>query len=232
MKLHITFFIFIVTSVSGWAQSHQENNTKSSTSKVGWYIAPEMSAMFLDSHVGKALGFQMGLQFFKDRLKVGYFIYARSGPINNETFTTDLQEGVTYKGKSQLQLRADHGAFGLMIAPSFKLPNSKIEIDVPIMIGSVAAGFYLADDDRKTPDGRRVSEWENELFDEQDASFGGLTEFGVRAFFPTKNPSVKIGIGIQYTLVSDLKTYYDPNGDFYNNKFRTSLLIQFGSPRK
>lgn len=232
MKLIIALFILIFATTAGWAQAVQKNDTKSTASKVGWYFAPEVSTLFLDSHVGKAIGFQMGFLFFKDRLKVGFFSYGRSGPINNETFTADLPDGFTYKGKSQLQLRADHGAFGLMIAPNFKLPNSKIEIDVPVLIGSVGAGFYLADDDRKTPDGRRVSEWENELFDGKDAAFGGLTEFGVRVLFPTKNPSVKIGLGVQYTMVNGLNTYYDPSGDFYNNKFRTSFLIQFGSPRK
>ncbi len=232
MKLFIILFISVITSVLGMAQTINEKNTKGTSSKIGWYISPEVSALFLDDHVGKAIGFQMGFRFLKDQLKLGFFGYGRSGPINDETFTVDLMQGVTYKGKTQLQLRADHGAFGLMIAPSFKIPNTKIEIDMPILVGSVAGGFYLAGDDRNTPDGRRVSEWENELFDGKDASFSGLTEFGLRILFPTKNPSVKIGLGLQYTMATKLKTYYDPTGDFYNNKLRTSLFIQFGSPGK
>lgn len=232
MKLFFILFILLITSALGMAQTPNETNTKTATSKVGWYISPEISAMFLDDHVGNAIGFQMGFRFFKDRLKLGFFGYGRSGPINTETFAIDLQQGVTYKGKTQLQLRADHGAFGLMIAPSLKFPNTKIEIDIPILIGGVAGGFYLADEDRNTPDGRRVSEWENELFDGKDASFSGLTELGLRILFPTKNPCVKMGLGLQYTLASDLKTYYDPSGNFYNNTLRTSLFIQFGSPGK
>lgn len=227
MKIITTIMVYAL-SLPCFAQEVDQKKTK-----LGWYVSPEVSAMFLPDHVGKAVGFQMGFRFFKDHLKVGYFFYGRSGPINRATFTTKLQDGVTYKGKSQLELRADHGAFGLMIAPSFHLPGSRVEIDVPIYIGSIGAGFYLAEDDRKTPDGRRVSEWENELFLKQDAAFAGLTEFGIRVLFPTKNPYTKIGIGMHYAMVSDWKTYYDPNGEFYNNKFRSCLFIQFGnSPTK
>lgn len=231
MKNYISLLILMVTLTVSQAQTENEIVTKPK-SKIGWYVTPEIGAMFLDNHIGKTVGIQMGFRFFKDHLKVGYFYYGRSGPINDQTFAANLPSGVTYKGKSQLQLRADHGAFGLMIAPAFKLPNSDIEIDLPIMIGSIGAGFYMADDDRKTPDGRRVSEWENELFDGKDAAFGGLTEFGIRGLFPTKNPSVKVGLGVHYTMASDQKTYYDPTGEFYNNKLRTSLVVQFGNAKR
>jgi hypothetical protein len=231
MKKFIHLLAIFVTTL-GYAQVQNTDALQIKKSSVNWYVAPEIGAMFLHSHVGKTVGLQMGFRLFKDKLKIGYFFYGRSGPINNKTFATDLQPGVTYKGKSQLQLRGDHGAFGIMIAPRFKLPNSKVEFDVPVMIGSVIAGFYLAGDDRKTPDERRVSEWENELFQENDAAGAGLTEIGLRALFPTKNPSVTIGVGVHYTMVSDLKTYYDPSGEFYANKLRTSLFIQFGNIRE
>ncbi len=233
MKNYINILALVLFSAAaGFAQTENTGTENVKSSKIGWFITPEISTMFLDNHVGKTVGLQMGFRFFKDHLKVGYFYYGRSGGINNETFATNLQPGVTYKGKSQMQLRSDHGAFGLMIAPSFTLPNSKVEIDLPIMIGAIGAGFYLAGDDRKTPDGRRVSEWENELFQEKDAAGAGLTEFGIRGLFPTKNPSVKVGLGVHYTMVADLKTYYDPTGEFYNNKLRTSLIVQFGSAKK
>lgn len=188
--------------------------------------------MFLKDHIGHTVGFSMGVKLLKGHLKIGYYNYGRSGPINSYTINTPLPAGVTYKGKSSIDLRADHGAFGLMIAPSFTLRKSKIEIDFPINIGSIGAGFYLAGDDRETPDNRRVSEWENELFEGKDAAFAGMLEFGIRAFVPTKINGLQWGVGIHYLTVQDWSTFANPSGDFYNNKIRASVFVNFGSKRR
>jgi hypothetical protein len=97
------------------------------------------------------------------------------------------------------------------------------------MLGGGAGGFYLVGEDRKTPDGARVSVWENKLFNGEDAGFGGLAEVGVRAMFPTKIKGIGIGAGVHYTMVSGWKTLVDPNSDFYNNKLRASVFVNFGS---
>ncbi len=196
---------------------------------VGWFITPEYSVMFLDNHVGNAVGVSFGVKLLKDHLKVGFYNYCRSGPINAKTFPTQLPEGVRYKGKEVIDLRADHGAFGLMVAPSFYLPKTNIEIDIPIYFGSIGAGFYLAGDDRKTPDNRRVSEWENELFNGEDAAFASMLEVGLRAFIPTGVDGLCWGLGLHYTTVQDWSTYADPSGDFFNNKFRASVFVDLGS---
>jgi len=207
----------------------QEKSLKVKNSKIGWYVTGEYSTMFLDNHVGNAVGFSAGITLFKEHLKIGFFNYGRSGPINSKTFPTALPEGVSYKGRSSVNVRADHGAFGLMIAPSFNIPNSKLQVDIPIYVGSIGAGFYLAGDDRVTPDSRRVSEWENELFEGEDANFAGMTEIGVRLLIPSKLNRLKYGVGLHYTTTQDWSAYADPSGDFYNNKFRASFFIQFGS---
>ena len=199
------------------------------TPKVGWFVAPEGSAMLLNNHVGKAVGVQFGLRLFGDHLKVGYYMYGRSGPINGKTFPTNLPEGITYKGQSRVNLRADHGSFGLLVAPSFRLPGSRVEVDIPLMIGMLGGGFYLAGPDRNTPDGRRVSEWENELFGGKDAGFAPTLEAGIRALVPTRNPGIRWGLGLHYVTTRGWETYYDPSGNFYNNKLRASFLVQFGS---
>lgn len=206
MKKYIILFVAMIILFS---------NTSVAQRKIGWYVTPEVSALLLDNHVGKAVGVSFGFNFFNEHLKVGAFTYGRSGPINSKTFKTNLAPGTTYKGKQSIDLRADHGAFGLMLAPSFKLPESGIEIDFPIYIGSIGAGFYLAGEDRKTPDNRKVSEWENELFDGKNAAFAGMMEYGVRAFFPTKLNGLKWGVGLHYTTVQDWQTYADPTGDFF-----------------
>jgi hypothetical protein len=230
MRNLIILVAFLLIGIGANAQSTVETTAKKR--KIGWFITPEYGTMFLKDHIGQTVGFSMGIKLFKDHLKIGYFNYGRSGVINSYTINTPLPAGVSYKGKTSIDLRADHGAFGLMIAPSFTLRKSKIEIDFPIHIGSIGAGFYMADDDRKTPDNRRVSEWENELFDGKDAAFAGMFEFGVRAFVPTKLNGLQWGIGVHYTTVQDWTTYADPSGDFYNNKFRASVFVNFGSKRR
>jgi|GEM_PF-644641 len=230
MKNIIMSFSLLFIAFSINAQEVSTDQTKQR--KIGWFVTPEYSTMFLDDHVGHAVGFSMGLKLFKDHLKIGYFNYGRSGPLNRYTVNTELPNGITYKGKSSLDLRSDHGAFGLMIAPSFTLRKSKIEIDFPIYIGALSAGFYMAGEDRKTPDGRRVSEWENELFDDKDASSASLIEFGVRALIPTKINGLQWGVGVHYISAPDFITFADPSGEFFNNKFRASVFVNFGSKQR
>lgn len=183
--------------------------------------------MFLDGSVGNTFGLSGGIKIWKNRLKLGIMAYGRPGPTNSATYDAKLLNGQTYKGQSTLKLRADWGAFGGMIAPTFTIRN--VEVDVPVSFGAGVGGFYLVGDDRKTPDGARVSVWEDKLFKGEDAALGSLTEFGVRAFFPTKVNGMTIGAGLHYTMISGWKTYYDPTGEFYNGKLRASLVLNFGS---
>jgi hypothetical protein len=208
----------------------QEINSK--PPKIGWYITPEVGLMSLGNDalgksIGKSVGFSFGFKFWKERIKVGFMAYGRPGPINSATFTTTFVNNQTYKGKKSADLRADWGTFGLMIAPTFKVKN--VEIDVPIMLGGGAGGFYLVGEDRKTPDGARVSVWEDKLFNGEDAAFGTMAEVGVRAFVPTKIKGISVGAGLHYTMINGWKTLVDPNGDFYNNKLRASVFVNFGS---
>jgi hypothetical protein len=219
--------IIIATVIIATATRMFSQDAASTTPKVGWFLSPEVGAMFLDGSVGNTFGISGGVKIWKNRIKLGIMAYGRPGPTNSATIDSKLQTGVTYKGQSTLKLRADWGAFGGMIAPTFKIKN--VEIDVPISFGSGIGGFYLVGEDRKTPDGARVSVWEDKLFKGEDASGGGLTEFGVRAFFPTKVKGMTIGGGLHYTLMSGWKTYGDPTGEYYNNKLRATLVINFGS---
>jgi hypothetical protein len=193
--------------------------------KVGWFITPEFGAMLLDDHVGYTSGASLGITLWKNRIKLGIYTYGRSGPINPQTFTVEASAGQTYKGSSTLTLRADQLSFGGFIAPTFSINNW--DIDVPLSIGTMGAGFYFAGDDRITPDGARVSVWEDKLMDGKDAGFGNYFDFGLRCFIPSKNPDIKFGVGMHYTMVNGWSTYYDPTGEFYNNKFRFTLSVNF-----
>ena len=95
--------------------------------------------MFLAEHVGVAPGVEVGVRILKQRLQVGFIVYNRSGPINPHTERLVLEEGQTYKGQSQLDLRSDHGAFGIVIAPQFRF--GKLTVDVPLVAGQVGQDF-------------------------------------------------------------------------------------------
>lgn len=197
-----------------------------SQARISWFVAPEASAMLLDNHVGRTIGFQAGIGLWQDRLRVGFFFYGRSGPINPHTETLTLTAATAYKGQTSLQLRADHGAFGLMIAPQFSL--GKWTLDVPLMVGGMGAGFYLTGDNRYTPDGRRVSEWEDQLLEDADAGGGLLLEGGIRARVPiAKAGGIELGAGIHYSQT--LNYFSTLGGTDYYNAPRISLFMMFGN---
>jgi hypothetical protein len=209
-----------------FSASVQAQNSEK-TSLIGWFITSETGVLFLEDHTGNSVGASFGIKVWKNRLKLGIHAYGRSGPINPKTFTIEAHDGQSYKGSSTLTLRADWSTVGVLIAPTFKI--KKMEIDVPIYYGLGAGGFYLFGDDRNTPDGARVSAWENKLMNGEDASAGSWLELGVRGFFPTRIKGIQVGAGIHCTMIQGWTTFYDPSGEFYNNKLRASLLVNFGS---
>lgn len=192
--------------------------------RLGWYLAPNARAMFLPGHVGRAVGVEGGA-VIAGRVKVGVATYGRSGPVNPETFPTALPAGQTYRGQSVLDLRADHGYVGAVVAPLFAVAGG-VTVEVPISVGFVIAGFYLAGDDRETPDGRRVSAWENELFDGGDVGAGLAAEGGVRASVALR-PGVRLTGGVLYTRLSGWETYARPS-DFYDG-LSTQVGVSFGT---
>jgi hypothetical protein len=150
---------------------------------VGLFVALEWRAQGLASHLSHGPAFAAGVSLLNRHLKIGFFASTRPGPLNGETFPTRPANGQTYKGKSTIPLRSDGAMVGLVIAPSFDV-TEHINLELPIGLGQSAYGFYLTGDDRKTPDGKRVSEWEKKLFDGRDAApaFGieGGLKVGVR----------------------------------------------------
>lgn len=200
-------------SLMSWGQNHKTN----------WFLAPEVSGIFRGDHLGRAVGFRTGFEVWKENLQIGFFYYGRSGPINDQTYVLELPSEKAYKGKTSLQLGADHAAFGLVLEPKIAL-SSKLKLHIPLSLGQLGAGFYLKDADRITPDGRRVSEWENELMDSMDAGFGWLVEPGVRLGWQL-NANQAVQLGLHYSQTIGWETFIGGT-DFYN-KFRLSLAWHF-----
>ncbi len=186
--------------------------------------------MFLDDHIGNAVGVNFGITTISGKLDIGIRYYGRSGPINeSQEYELVLPEGKTYKGQSTLFLGADHGYIGLEAAYNLPLKDDRLLIRFPISFGQVGAGFYLKGNDRVTPDGRRVSEWEDDLQDGTDAGFGLASEVGVHVFYQlfASINNLRIGGGINYTNTYSYTSFLGGD-DFYNNRLRTNIGFRVG----
>jgi len=142
-------------------------------------LAVEWRALALAGHVGHGPGGHVGVSLLNEHLGIGLVAFGRPGPINPKTFNVTPADGMTYRGQDELELRSDGAFVGIYIAPAFRL-GRRVHVELPIAFGQAAFGFYLTGDDRKTPDGRRVREWENELLEGRDAGVALGLEGGVR----------------------------------------------------
>ena len=141
----------------------------------GPFVDLEWRGMAMAGHLSHGPAFAAGAALFDDRLRVGLSGFARPGPINPATFAVPAQG---YQGQQTLALRSDGGVMGLQVAPA--VHTGALRVDLPLMVGYGGFGFYLTGDDRRTPDGRKPSAWENELMDGRDSSFGLGVEGGLR----------------------------------------------------
>ena len=222
MHLLTSTTVFIILFLASGAVSAQRSD------KLGFYLQPEYSAMFLDNHLGNAVGVNVGITTKSRKLDVGIRYYGRSGPINeHQEYALVLPDGETYKDQSTLQLGADHGYIGLEAAYNVYLKEDRLLIRFPVSLGQVGAGFYLKDSDRVTPDGRRVSEWEDELQDGTDAGFGLASEVGVHLFYQpiSSVDNLRVGGGLNYTNTYGYTSFLGGD-DFYNNKLRVNVGLR------
>ncbi len=195
--------------------------------KIGFYLQSEFSAMFLDQHIGRAAGMNIGISSASRKWDFGFRYVGRSGPINEHMdYELVLPQGENYNGKEVLFLGADHGYFGLEVAKNWRWLDNRLLLRVPVSFGQIGAGFYLRGEDRKTPDGARVSVWEDKLQDGTDAGFGLASELGAELFYhPFPSRHLSIGGGIHYTNTYAYTSFLGGD-DFYNNKLRMNLGIR------
>lgn len=162
---------WMTMTLCGWAAPDDEGDRK-----VGAFVDLEWRGMVLADHLSHGPGFAFGATLLGDHLRVGLSGYARPGPINPATFPV----AVNYKGEGAVAFRSDGGVAGLVVAPGMPLAGGALRMDLPVMAGYGGFGFYLHGEDRKTPDGRKPSAWENELLDARDSRFGLGLDAGVR----------------------------------------------------
>ena len=82
-----------------------------------------------------------------------------------------------------------------------------LSVELPVLVGQGAFGFYIYDDREPTPDGRRVSAWEDELLGGKDSFTGIGIDAGVRlaAKIPGA-PWVQPYLGVHYFMLPGFDT--------------------------
>ncbi|MEL6178456.1 MAG: hypothetical protein AAFS10_05860 [Myxococcota bacterium] len=205
----------------------EEDVAEDKEGNLGWFVAPQARILAQADRLSHAYGLQAGLVAW-DWLHLGVTFHQRSGPVNSEDFETPLSEGTTYKGQSELTLGSEFVYVGLLVAPQIRLPGVElVHLDLPLSVGWGGAGFYLSGDDRKTPDGDRVSVWEDRLFDGEDFAGGFAWDVGARVIWNvTEEDWMRIATGVHYTRV-DFDAFAR-QAPFYDG-FSTSVSLVFGA---
>jgi hypothetical protein len=175
---------------------------------VGGFVDLEWRALGLAQHVSHGPAFAAGVTLWRGKLRVGIGGLSRPGPWNPATFDVTLANGATYRGQRTVSLRSDGAMAGPQIALAFPVPRVPwLAVTLPFTVGYGGFGFYLHGRDRDTPDGRKVSEWEDELFDGRDSHLGVVIDGGVRlnVVLPTER-WVRPYLGVYYTTVPGFGT--------------------------
>lgn len=157
----------------------------------------EWRGMALGGHASHGPGFGIAFGVLDDHLRFGLHGFARPGPWNPQTFTITPDQ--PYKGAETLELRSDGGVLGPSITVGTDLGEA-FRIDVGAMVGYGGFGFYLVGDDRKTPDGRLPSAWENELMDGRDSSLGIGVDVGPRLTWAASE-HLRPYVAVRYTSI-------------------------------
>lgn len=176
---------------------------------VGGFVDLEWRVLGLAEHVSHGPAFAAGVTFLNGLLRLGVGALGRPGPINPATFDVSLADGKTYKGKRDLALKSDGAMVGVHVGLSLPLPfYEPLSLQVPLTVGYGGFGFYLHGEDRDTPDGRRVSEWENELFDGKDSFLGVVIDTGLRlGYQPESVRWLRPYAGVSFTMVPNYDTF-------------------------
>jgi len=175
---------------------------------VGGFVDLEWRAFALAGHLSHGPAFAAGVSLWNGTLRLGVGGLSRPGPWNPASFEVELPDGQSYRGQRSLSLRSDGAMAGVHAALAFEVPGVPwLALTLPVTVGYGGFGFYLQGDDRKTPDGRRVSEWEDELFGGRDSHLGIVIDAGVRVNWVLDETRwLRPYLGVYYTTVPGFRT--------------------------
>jgi hypothetical protein len=216
--------VVLTTTSSSWATEPPAR------ANVGAFVDLEWRGFAMGGHLSHGPAFAGGVSLWGDHVRVGLAGLGRPGPWNPATFDARLPNGETYKGQRVLSLRSDGGMFGVHVAAALPIAE-QITLTVPATLGYGGFGFYLHGEDRNTPDGRRVSEWENELFDGKDSYLGVVLDAGARLHWrPTPTPWLRPYLAGYYTTVPNYTTLV--RNDYSGFSFALGIEVAYDSDNR
>lgn len=168
--------------------------------KNSWFLSQGTRVITTFGQADVGMANEFGARF--RRVMVGLSTLYRPASWSSHRYEYQLDSGMTYKGQSSVELGSQYGFVGLFVAPSLPVPGtSRVAVDLPATVGMGFLGTPLMGDDRDTPDGRRVSEWENELTNGSDITFSLAVDVGVRVRLqPLDVPWLHLAAGMHYTM--------------------------------
>ncbi len=158
-------------------------------------------------HLSHGPGAGIAIGVLGDHLRLGIHGFSRPGVWNPATFTLALEE--PYNGQESLELRSDGGLLGASVQIGTEL-NDALRVDLGAMVGYGGFGFWLVGDDRKTPDGRLPSAWEDELMDGRDSYLGIGLDVGPRVTWMATE-HVRPYVAARYFTVLGYDAYMKPD---------------------
>lgn len=180
---------------------------------------------YRSAHPGLSGGF--GARLGSLKLGIGFVFSPAS--FKDVRFELPLQEGQTYRGSSTLKLGAQEILAGVHASWVFDVPRLDwIDLEVPLLVGAYFLGTPLMGEDRKTPDGDRVSVWEDRLLAAQDLNLGLGIELGLRVRVrPIEDmPWLKLALGLHYIGVVGIDQTYLPADSIHGPSGSLALVIE------
>lgn len=185
--------------------------------QVGAFVGLEWRAMALAGHASHGPGVSAGITLLDGLIRIGIMGFTRPGPLNPATFDITPANGLSYRGQNTVTPRSDGGFFGLLLESEFGTPGlAELRLIPSVALGNAIFGFYLTGEDRNTPDGRRVSAWEDDLQDGRDAGAGFGVEPGLRIAWQPRGLPIRPYIAARYLIVVGYDAYATDNYDGFS----------------
>lgn len=202
-KLFATLSVVACMSLAQSPEAAAQEVPNSVTQEVpstSWFLTQGTRVITTFGQADIGMANEFGARF--GRFMVGLSTLYRPASWSSHRFEHQLDSGMTYKGQSSVELGSQYGFVGLFVAPTLPVPGTdRMALDLPATVGMGFLGTPLMGDDRTTPDGRRVSDWENELTNGGDITFGLAVDVGVRLRVrPLDIPWFHVAAGMHYTV--------------------------------
>lgn len=191
----------LLAAGSVWSSGASAQESEASRNELGYFLQLGVRTKVALDHAYPLLSGAGGVRF--GGLRVGISFAISSASLDSYRLTRVLPEGMTYRGQSQLELGfvdTHIGVYASWVIDPFD--DGRVLFEIPVSVGMSGIGTPLMGEDRDTPDGDRVSTWEQMLTDGNDFLVGVGFELGVITRFRLVDevPGFQLGAGVHYSF--------------------------------